>query len=130
MFAVEGGAPPKIKPVELPVPAAPIMLLPSFILPPVDQAPTGAPAPVHSSTPVGVGLPPAANPAEVLLPFPVNSYLPVLKSFCSAQLVPFHNSVIAAAGSLPNANADVAIPKPPARVLAVFKSFTSVQVVP
>jgi len=54
----------------------------------------------------------------------------VLKSFCSTQLVPFHNSVIAAAGSLPKANADVAVPKPPARVLAVFKSFTSVQFVP
>ena len=69
------------------------------IVPPVDQAPTATPAAVHSSTTaVFPGFPPVTANALEVLPALARLVLAVLKSFCSAQLVPFHNSVAADKG--------------------------------
>jgi hypothetical protein len=64
------------------------------------------------------------------VPAPILAFLLEDKLFCSDQLVPFHNSAFAVAGSPPITNASVEIPEVPCCCLAVFKFATSVQLDP
>ena len=91
-----GGASPPAANAAVCMPAPPKPFLAVFKLPPVDQAPTGAPAPVHSSaTPVSPdpALYPPAAIADPVVPPPAKPYLATDKSPVSVQLVPFHSSV-------------------------------------
>ena len=109
---------------------------------PVDQAPTAAPAPVHSSvsaTPEPGGVVPAKFIADEVVPVLAVApmYLVTFISVVSVQFVPFHNSVFATTGGLPEAlappEANAAVLLSPAEktpALPVFKLFTSVQFVP
>ena len=91
-MSLGGFNPPKHK-ADVAVPAPAVKSLAVFKLLTVAQAPTGEPAPVHSSAAaVTGGVPPAPTVLDVV-PNPPDPYLAVFKSFCSAQLVPFQSSV-------------------------------------
>ncbi len=67
--------------------------LPVFKLPPVTHAPMATSA-FHASESVGVPLSaPLLARAAVAVPAGAVVFLATAKSFCSDQLVPFHNSV-------------------------------------
>ena len=82
---------------------------------------------------VGGISPPNAKTAVFEAPHPPKKSLAVFKLFCSAQLVPFHNSVSSVAPgdcSPPKDKADVLVPAPPLSITPVFKLLTDVQLVP
>ena len=94
LIAVDGGLPPTAK-AALYTPILPLLPKELFISAAVDHAPTGLPAPTHSSVavwrePGGVS-PPKFNPL-IAVPVPAIQNLAVDKLFCSAKDVPFHNS--------------------------------------
>ena len=128
--------PPKAK-AAVAVPAPANSSLEVFILLAVDQAPTHATAPVHSSVAPEL-LPGGINPPKFIADdaVPVFDvapiYLVVFRSVVSVQLEPFHNSVFATTGEAPpEANAEVLLsPAEKTPALPVFKSPTSVQLDP